>query len=365
MNLTLILLLVLGGVAVLVFMQWKRISKLEEGLTGERRLLEERRDELEKAKKEARDRRDELEESKKQLLEAKNKLTKQKKEREEQQAPRPEPKGQGRQKRETAEAAPAPVIVRVTDQEVAAEHQRTVQKLEDEITALRTELASTKKREEQRARDAEKATRALEAAAAAVPQEVKAELPVATPVQIPVSSAPPSTAASEEIAALKAQLEATKKVAVDRERELKREIRKSQDDAKHALRRAANNQALYAVLHGQLELTEDRLAAYRLKYEGAKSIDEIKREQKRDRPRKQRDRETRPPNGQHAEAAAQEGGDRAAPPTIPPATVPPMSSEVAPSTIEVSKDDIVSMHPSPAPQPSETMAPPEPDEQGV
>jgi hypothetical protein len=342
MNLTWILLIVLAGVVVYATTLWKKIAKLEHGLRDETRLLEERKDELEKAKRESRERRDELEEAKKHLTEARNKLKK--RERDEQ-PEQPSSKKARPSAREEPAATASPVIVRISDQEIATEHQRTVQKLEDEIAALRSELATSKKREEQRARDAEKATKALEAAAAAVPQAVAQEMPVAPPPPAPVS-------VSEDVAALHAQLDAMKKVAVDRERELKREIRKAHDETKHALRRAANNQALYAVLHGQLELAEDRLAAYKLKYEGAKSIEELRREAKRDRPRRQR-------GGDREQRRAENGG--ASETTIPPpveeqraeATIPPVANEAPPSTIEVSKEDIVSA------RPSETI-PPEP-----
>src|SRR5688572_4664858 len=80
MDLTLILLFVLALVVVYATTQWKKISKLESGLRSETKALEEKRDELEKARKDARERRDELEESKKHLQEARNKLKKRDKE---------------------------------------------------------------------------------------------------------------------------------------------------------------------------------------------------------------------------------------------------------------------------------------------
>lgn len=345
MDLSLILIFVLAAVGMLAFTQWKKISKLEQGLRSETRALEEKRDDAEKARKDSRERTHELDETKKQLQEARNKLKKRERDETE---PREKPK-KGKSEREEA-AAPAPVIVRISDQELAAEHLRTVQRLEDEITALRSDLAAAKKRDDARARDAERASKMLSEAASA-PQAAAAPAPVAVAAPAVAASAVP---AAEEAAALRAQLDAMKKVAIDREKDLKREIRRAQDDAKHALRRAANNQALYAVLHGQLELAEDRLAAYKLKYEGAKSIEELRRESKKDRAKKQRDArdQRRGQNGEPptlettaSELLAETTGET----TIP----PPPSEPPAPSTIEVSKEDIVSTRPTDSIPPEE------------
>src|SRR6185503_11566425 len=62
-----------------------------------------------------------------------------------------------------------------------------------------------------------------------------------------------------------------------------------------------NNQQLYQVIKGQLELAEDRLAQLRRKYEGAQSIDELRREQRKKERR--RPNEGRPANGAREEQA--------------------------------------------------------------
>jgi hypothetical protein len=326
MNLTLILLFVLAAVVVFALSLWKKISTLESGLRSETRLLEEKKDEAEKARKEAREKRDELENTKKELQDAKLKIKK----REKEDRPAPEKKKVPgvRPAREEQGGAPSPVIVRISDQELAAEHQRAVQKLEDELTALRSELASSKMREEQREREAAKAAKALEMLASA-PTNTPAPAVPEPPKEQPKES-------GEELTQARAQLDGMRKAAGDRERELRRDLRKSNDEIKHAMRRAANTQAMYAVLKGQLELAEDRIAALHLKYENAKSIDELRREQRKDRPRKQRERREQDQAQQPQQEAAVDA--------------PVEEAQAAPSTIEVSNHDIVSTHPVPVPE---------------
>src|SRR5258706_14412320 len=72
-----------------------------------------------------------------------------------------------------------------------------------------------------------------------------------------------------------------KRAAIEREKELRRELRRSQENAGTATKRANNTHQLYQVIKGQLELLEDRLAALHRKYEGAMTPDEIRREQKK------------------------------------------------------------------------------------
>lgn len=350
MDLSLILLLVLAAVAVFAGTLWKKSSALESGLRAETRLLEEKKDEAEKARREARERRDELEGVKKELQDAKLKLKKREKEEQPKVEKKKAPPGVIVKREAEEPAAPGPVIVRISDQELSAEHQRAVQKLEDELTALRSELAASKMREESRLREAEKAAKALEMLATA---------PTSTPAPAaPVQEAPKEQPkeSGEELAAARAQLDGMRRAAGDRERELRRDLRKAQDEIKHAMRRAANTQAMYAVLKGQLELAEDRIAAYHLKYENAKSIDELRREQKKDRPKKQRDnRDNRRDQAQQpqGEQPAQEQAQQATPPAPPPPDPTgeqPVSQVPNASTIEVSNQDIVSQHPIPVPE---------------
>lgn len=294
MDATPILLFLVAAIAIYAVMLWKKVAKLEENLSGEARTLEDKRGELERARKEAREKKDELEEVRRHLQEAKAKLKKREKD--------PERESAGPSKKQSKAEEPAgpvlaPIVVRVSDQELSNEHRITVDRLEGEIESLKAQLQEVTRRDEAMKREAERAANALKAAAAG--EAVRAE-----------SSPGDTKKPDEELRALKAQLEVMTRAAIENERGLKKELRRSEENARHALRRAANNAQLYAVIKGQLELAEDRLASYKLKYEGAKSIDDLKKDSRNQRPR--RDRRDRSDRGrrdsrENSDAAAPEG----------------------------------------------------------
>jgi hypothetical protein len=285
-----ILLVLLVGVVGYAVVLWKKLAKAEQFLRAETQTLDEKRQEIEKVRKEVRERATELEHTKKLLTEAKNKQKRQ---------DRPPPKEGAKKGRDNQEDVPSAIaaVVHVSDQELAAQHRRVVEKLERDLEDARAELDAMKKREAERQAETARALKSLENAAAA--NEAKAEAVAET-----------RKSSDEEVAALRTQIEALKRASVEREKDLRSELRRAQDSIGHERRRASNHQQLYQVIKGQLELTEDRLAALRRKYEGAKTPEELKREQRKKEAREQRRarEQARPAaseNGAHAEEAAE------------------------------------------------------------
>jgi hypothetical protein len=321
-----VLILLAGSVGYAIFL-WNKLRKFEleaKDTSGE---LEERKEELEKTRRELKDRREDAEQTKKLLQEARNKLKKQDK------AAQEKPGAKRDKSSDTEAAAPmsAAAVVRISDSQLEEEHRRAKERLESALGEAKREIAEMKRKEAELRREAERASESLATAS----RENTAPAP-AEP-----RPAPP--AGSDEVASLKGQLEAMKRAAVDREKELRRELRKSQEAGSSAIKRATNNHQLYQVIKGQLELAEDRLAALRRKYEGAMTPDELRREQKK----AARTRGTSNGGTVHPE-----------PETNPPIAVPPVAPGViagqasAPSTLEVSKEQIVASEPIAEPAPS-------------
>jgi hypothetical protein len=321
------LLLLTVAVGYAIFL-WTKLSKIEASSKDRGRAIDEKDEELEKLRRDLKDKREDAEQAKKQLQEARNKLKKQEK----QEKPAPGHKREKSFEAEPAAAASAAAVVRITDQQLEEEHRRAMEKLEAALEEARRDLQDMKRREREIKAEADRAAKSLDTAVAA-PVPVAAE-------PAPVMTTP--TSESEQIALLKSQLDAMKRATLEREKELRRELRRSQEAASGASKRATNNHQLYQVIKGQLELAEDRLAALRLKYEGAMTPDEIRREQKKvERTR------------------AVSNGSSAA--SLPRAEVEE-AAHAAPSTIEVSKDQIVGSEPASSPPVAEELSTPPPAE---
>lgn len=301
-DLTPILLLVLAGAVAAVVFLWRKTSKLEELLGAEQKALEGKRDEIERARKEVRDRREELEQTRKQLQEAKAKVQRKK------ELPAPQEKAPAKKAAEVEAAPTLAAFVRVTDQEVEEAHRRAIERLEQELEGAKTELSRLKELDARREAEARRAAEALE-------RERARAAGGDAPPKAPEPPPPPAASAAEEIEALKTQIEALKRASVERERELSRRLAKAEGDNAHVLRRAANNLQLYQVIKGQLELTEDKLAGLRRKYEGAKSIDELRREEGRSERRERRRDRRRDEGGEASAERPAEPGAEAAPGT--------------------------------------------------
>lgn len=250
-----VLLVAAIGAAVTFF---RRMTALEETVRADSHTVEEKRKELSAAKIEAAEHKEQLEQLKKQLQETKNKLADKKKS----QAANNQSGGSKKQKvaDESSQELSAASVVHVTDQELESQHRAAKDKLEAQLAEAKAEVERLKRAEERRRADAEKAAQAI------MKDQAPAAAEVASAARTP----------EEQVAALKAQLEAFQLAANEREKSLRRDLKRAEGAASSAHRRANGNQALYQVIKGQLEIAEDRLALYRRKYEGAKKPEALK-----------------------------------------------------------------------------------------
>ncbi len=245
-------------------------------LTAEAKALEEKRTELERAKKEARDRQEDLENTRRQLQETKSKLK----------TKEPAPAGGSKKQRaaapEAESAAVVTSVVHVSDRALEEAHAAVRAKLEAELAEAKAEIARFEEAEKRRKAEAEKAARTLEAQAVSLEKAEapeKVEKPRSKPPELPKDSEAPKAARTpeEQASALEAQLEAFRLAAAERERGLKRELGKLEKQLASAQRRANGNHSNYLVIKGQLELAEDRLAQMRRRYEGAKRPETLRK----------------------------------------------------------------------------------------
>lgn len=249
-----VLLVAAAGAAVTFF---RRMTALEETVRAEGHTVEEKRKELSTTKQELSEQKDQVEQLRKQLQETKAKLADKKKS----QAANAQTGGSKKQKPSADEPKElsAAAVVHVSDQELEDQHRAIREQLEARLAEAKAEVEQLKKAEQRRRAEAEKAAQAI----------MKDQAPA--PVEASAARTP-----EEQVAALKAQLEAFQLAANEREKSLRRDLKKAEASASSAHRRAAGNQALYQVIKGQLEIAEDRLALFRRKYEGAKRPESLK-----------------------------------------------------------------------------------------
>lgn len=237
-KLTLIIFLLFIASSAIAFFLWQRIAKVEDNLTSLQASKDEKQAELETTRKDAKRRREEAQSLRDDLQSTKAKLKKiQKKEQEHK---------VGDKKTKAKKETPSQVgaVVRVSNEEVDARHERQIEALREQIVELESDVQQHKDREAKLKADTEKAAKALKLNSAKDIDELDAD-------------------------ALKTQIEALKRAAAESEGELKRSLKRAKADARTHERRASTNHQLYQVSKGQLSLIEDRLARLKLKYEGA------------------------------------------------------------------------------------------------
>jgi len=253
-----ILIVIAFALAIATFYFAQRSAQTGAELRKARSLADQRQRETEEAEKKLSHRNDDLEQTRKQLQDTRNKLERLKKDLH---------AAKTQEKARTEAEAPAAASsaagrVRITSQELEAEHRKRVERLERELQAATERAQRLEQQRKARAAEAEKAARAL-MEETEVPEQPK-----------PASG---DAAPEAQIETLTRRLDALQRAATQRERDLKKRLNKADSDARAAQKRAANNHALYLVIKGQLEVAEDRLALLRRKYEGAKSPAELAR----------------------------------------------------------------------------------------
>ncbi len=256
-----ILLVLLLIAAAVAFVMYRRTTTLEAQLLAEQKNVKDKHDAAEQVRTQNRTRGRELEELRKQLQDTKSKLKRLQKD---QNAQRKASKG-------ALADDPAPSVlnrsaastVRVTDQALEDEHNRAVEALRQQLAEARTEVKRMQAAESKRQADAQ-------AAADALSGPTKSDSGVATTA--PAAAAKPE----EQVAALETQLEAFKRAASQQEKKIRRELKKAEARANAAHRRATSSHNLYLVIKAQLELTSNRLALLKRKYEGAMPPEALK-----------------------------------------------------------------------------------------
>lgn len=247
----LIPIVLLAIAAVVAFLTWNQARKLEAQLKEQAAELKRAQEATETAKKAAETAKGKTQQLREQLDAARSKLNKQnkqsgkssgKKHRGGASAPEPE-------KKPSAESAAA--VVRVSDQELESRYSEKIDALQASLRAAEDKLAR------------------MEAAATS---EANKPAPAAAPVAAPPPPPPTDSDNPEDkIAALSARLSEVEQAAKEREKKLRRDLRRAEAKASAAGKRASSSHGLYAVIKGQLEMTEDKLAHLKQKYEGAKA----------------------------------------------------------------------------------------------
>ena len=251
-----ILLVLLLIAAAVAFVMYRRTTTLEAQLQAEEKKANDNQADAEQVRTQNRARGRELEELRKQLQDSKTKLKRLQKD---QNAQRKAGKAAN-----VDDPAPSSVFdrsaastVRVTNQALEDEHNRALASVRRELKDAKAEIQRLRSAESKRKADAEAAANAL-----------------ARDDNSPAATTAAETAAAagtpeEQVAALETQLEAFKRAASQQEKKTRRDLKKAEARANAAHRRATSSHNLYLVIKAQLELTSDRLALLKRKYEGA------------------------------------------------------------------------------------------------
>lgn len=244
-----LLVLTLGAIAAAVAF-WRSAGATAEKLKAAEAERQKVSAELAEAKRETDKKAKDLESARKQLQESKHKVERLKKERHSAKKTAPAP----------TEEAPRPDPVptaRVTEKALEEEYGKKLDALQNTLDKARQRVSELESKERKRAEETKRVAAKLSEGL---------ELP-------PVEGDDPEA----RLQAMTTQLQAIQQAAMSKEKELTRALRKAESEAKGAGKRAASHHALYQVIKGQLEMTEDRLAEYRRKYEGAKRPNELRR----------------------------------------------------------------------------------------
>ncbi|MEO1336371.1 MAG: hypothetical protein AAFV29_12040, partial [Myxococcota bacterium] len=253
----LVLLLIAGAVA---FVMFRRTTALEAELQTEKQNAKDKRDDAEKARTQSRERVKELEQLRKQLQDTKAKLKRVQKD---QHTQKKAAKLSGQDEDVPAvNKGSAASTVRVTNDELQREHNKMVSSLRKELDSARSKIGRLEAAEAKRKAEAEAAAKAIQAGDA-----MKTEAPAAA-----------AETPEDQVAALQTQLEAFKRAAGQQEKKVRRDLKKAEARANAAHRRANSSHNLYLVIKAQLELTSDRLAMLKRKYEGAMPPEALKPE---------------------------------------------------------------------------------------
>lgn len=261
-----VLILLLAALVFVIYMYVKTTGEMRAKITAADEAREAKRLEAENARAETRERKEELERLRDELQETKGRLRKLKEKEAPSQGSKPaKPARTGATPTAAApnEGAAVSSVVRISNQELEAEHRAKVEAFEAELAAARAQVADLERRETERQAAFERAKKKLE-------QPVAVAAPAAP---LPTESRRPE----EKVAALETQLEATERAANERERLLKREVDKLGAELRAAEKRASANAQLYQVAKGQMIVIEDRLAALRRKHEGAIAPDQLRK----------------------------------------------------------------------------------------
>jgi len=261
--------------AVIVYTLLKQTTDLRGRIAAADEAREAKRVEAETARADTREKREELEKVKAELLEARAKSKK--RERESvapgEKANKPMRSGSTPPASESSNVSAA--VVRISNQELEAEHAATLEKIHAETTAMRTRMSELEARDAEREAQAmqalERARKKLETPAGQSPAPAVAAAPVAQPA--PIEGKRPE----EKVQALETQLEALERAAAERERKLARELERMSTEVRSAEKRANANQQLYQVAKGQMVVIEERLATLKKKYEGAVSPESLRK----------------------------------------------------------------------------------------
>lgn len=244
----LILIILLALAAVAAFLTWKQAKKLEAQLAERGAELQRAQEATDAAKKATETAKGKAQQLREQLDTARGKLNKLNKNSgkssgKKQRASAPAPEPEARQGTGSAAA-----VVRVSDQELESRYSEKIEALQASLRAAEDKLAR------------------MEAAATS-----EANKPAPAPVAAAELPATDSEAPEDKLAALSARLTEVEQAAKEREKKLRRDLKRAEAKASAAGKRASSSHGLYAVIKGQLEMTEDKLARLKQKYEGAKA----------------------------------------------------------------------------------------------
>lgn len=238
-QLQVILVLLLGLSLVAAYLLYRRGQTLETNLREAHAATELAENERKGALKQAEESQESVKKLQAKLQESKNKLRKR--------AAKEQGKRGGKAEPEPEGEAPKPgaaTVVRVSNQDLQAQFEKKQAELQAEIQTLKAALSQTA---------AQKA--ALEAKLQPSPEvaETEAEDP------------------EERIQNLRGEIVQLKEAAAQAKKKQRQELSRLEARMAAASKRASSNHSLYAVLKAQLEMTEDKLAHFKQKYEGAVS----------------------------------------------------------------------------------------------
>ncbi|MBK8010048.1 MAG: hypothetical protein IPK13_01755 [Deltaproteobacteria bacterium] len=297
----------LGGVAFAVHL-WRQLQARESDITRQNQLIEDRQSQLERWRQDDKSRRDELETLRTQLQEAKAKLRRHKEAAQQSGGG----SGGGKKRREDAGARSAAQepnknvgpIVHVSNQALSEQYELKLESARNALAATERQLETARRDSVQLREQLKKAqARQEQAERAAVESQTGTDSQTKPGMEghpqeasvaergAPASGAKVTTADNDPaqvVTLLRAELDEVRRQAAQQVKKIEKQRTEAEHRARAATKRAASNHALYQVIKGQLELTEDRLALLKQRYEGARSPAEIEAALRKDRKKERR-----------------------------------------------------------------------------